>query len=627
MDFASYILGNEITEAIGWFIIHSLWQGALIAGLLFITLALLRRWSSQIRYYLSFGSLLMMVVFSAITFHKALTYADEKIELRQVIMSNPDYLANYLKENRLNEEENSILPAKKLFNKKRALRRVKIQKHFPWIVSIWIIGLVIYLVRVVAELLYLRRIRRNQGSQPDMKWIMKAREFAKRLQIKKKVGIYLSTIIKSPLTTGFLKPVILIPASLLTGLSHEHIEAIIAHELAHIKRNDYLINILQTLIETLFFFHPAVWYISAQIRKERENACDDIAIALTNDKVNYAKALTLAQEHIHYHAKLAMAFSPFRSSLFQRIKRLNTKIKMKTNLTEKLIAGVIVLSGFVFLSFVVDGKYNQFKQLTDSRGKTVDSTSGPNTIVVHKTNMDSSGHEVLTKHNGKERGEELDSLIAALEEHGEMSKEVEKVFELALAEKDEILSEEIMQSIHLALTEIDIDEIFHAAMEAIKEAGIATQVALEDEEIHLKICESLDGEFPDSVNIQTQLVVKEALDAACKELEELDINVVIADALKEAGRALEELDLENVINEAFDEAMEECDEEMEEFEKERRYVVKIRKDFDDEEINFEEQEQVLEEKKEELKRQLKELEEQKKEVRKKQKVKYKNKKE
>ncbi len=115
----------------------------------------------------------------------------------------------------------------------------------------------------------------------------------------------MSRAIKSHVTTGFLKPVILVPASMISGLSPEQIYAILAHELAHIRRNDYIINVIQTLIETIFFFHPAIWYISVQIRKERENACDDIAVELTGDKVNYAKTLAFTQDYVFRQGMLS----------------------------------------------------------------------------------------------------------------------------------------------------------------------------------------------------------------------------------------------------------------------------------------------------------------------------------
>ena len=612
MDIANTIFGNEITEALGWFIIHSLWQGALIALLILVTIMILKRASSRLRYYLSFIALLMLVSFSAITFEKALNYAKEKIELKESILNNPDYLTDFIKEQGLSKPDESALNANASFNLKRVVRRAEIQKHFPWIVSIWIIGLLFYFIKILIGLINQYRLIRFGKEPISNKWIARLQDFTAQLRIKKEIGIFLSSRVATPLTTGFLKPIILIPASMLSGLSTEHLEAIIAHELAHIKRNDYIINILQTLIETLFFFHPAVWYISSQIRKERENACDDIAIELTNDKLNYAKALAMAEEFVVNHGNFAMAFSPFKHTLLQRIKRLNTKINMKTKLNEKLIAGLIILGGFVFLSFVIDGNTNQFKHELNRSEANVDTASKSNKIVIKETTSDDSGNKVVTKRVYKTNMTELDSLVAALEEHGEMSKDLEKVVELAILDGEDFLSEEIFESLHMALADLDIQMIVSEAMEAAKIGMKAAEDALKDEYIHLKICESIDEDFSDSIDEQTQLIVKEALAEACKELEDLDIQVVISEAMEEATQALQDLDIDVIITEALEEAREEM-------EAERRHVVKIRKELYENDSDLEEQEQELNKKEEELKKELEELEKEIKELKKKQK--------
>jgi len=113
---------------------------------------------------------------------------------------------------------------------------------------------------------------------------------------------------------------ILLPASALTGLSSEQLEAIFAHELAHIRRNDYLLNILQTIVEILGFYHPAVWWISHKIRAERENCCDDLAVSISGDRVCYARALTSMEEIRARHGQLAVAAGG--GNLFKRIYRL-----------------------------------------------------------------------------------------------------------------------------------------------------------------------------------------------------------------------------------------------------------------------------------------------------------------
>ncbi len=137
---------------------------------------------------------------------------------------------------------------------------------------------------------------------------------------KRSVQLLISPLIQVPTVIGWLRPVVLFPVGALAGVPSEHIEALLAHELAHIRRHDYLINILQSIAEATLFYHPAVWWISRNIRTERENCCDDIAVAITGDPLTYAQALTNLESHRPAHLTPALAANG--GSLKQRIARL-----------------------------------------------------------------------------------------------------------------------------------------------------------------------------------------------------------------------------------------------------------------------------------------------------------------
>ena len=122
-------------------------------------------------------------------------------------------------------------------------------------------------------------------------WQRMATRLSRRLHIGRAITLLESALVDVPTVIGWLKPVVLLPASALAGLSPQQLEAILAHELAHIRRHDYLVNLLQTLVETVLFYHPAVWWLSRRIRIERENCCDDLAVSLCGDPVAYAQAL------------------------------------------------------------------------------------------------------------------------------------------------------------------------------------------------------------------------------------------------------------------------------------------------------------------------------------------------
>ena len=132
-------------------------------------------------------------------------------------------------------------------------------------------------------------------------------KLAQRLRVTGPVKLVESTLVQIPTVVGWLRPVILLPASAIVGLTPKQLEALLAHELAHIRRHDYLINMLQSIIEILGFYHPAVWWISHQIRIERENCCDDLAVSISGDTAHYAKTLVEMERIRSGHAELALA--------------------------------------------------------------------------------------------------------------------------------------------------------------------------------------------------------------------------------------------------------------------------------------------------------------------------------
>jgi beta-lactamase regulating signal transducer with metallopeptidase domain len=150
-----------------------------------------------------------------------------------------------------------------------------------------------------------------------------------------------SSLVDAPTVIGFLKPVILLPTSALTGLSMQQLELLLAHELAHIRRHDYLVNILQSVIETLLFYHPAVWWVSHRIRVEREHCCDDVAVRVSGNAVVYAKALATL-ETLRHEPQLALAANG--GQLVKRIKRVLGKPEKSGNwLVGALLISVMIV--------------------------------------------------------------------------------------------------------------------------------------------------------------------------------------------------------------------------------------------------------------------------------------------
>ncbi|MGB2807004.1 MAG: secretin N-terminal domain-containing protein, partial [Sedimentisphaerales bacterium] len=190
----------------------------------------------------------------------------------------------------------------------------------PSIVFGWLIGVFALSLWHLGGWAHLQRLKRKNINQVDTSLKDKLGNLAERLKVTRPVKLMKSALVQIPTVVGCLRPVILLPASALTGLSSGQLEAVLAHELAHIYRYDYLVNMLQTVVEIVGFYHPAVWWISHKMRIERENCCDDLAVSVCGDKVGYARALTLMEETRLAQGELVIAASG--GNLFTRISRL-----------------------------------------------------------------------------------------------------------------------------------------------------------------------------------------------------------------------------------------------------------------------------------------------------------------
>ncbi|MGH9476930.1 MAG: M56 family metallopeptidase [Terriglobales bacterium] len=161
----------------------------------------------------------------------------------------------------------------------------------PYIVALWAAGIVLCGSYATAGWLWAQRIRQRAASALPASWSSELDALRARLHVSARVRLALSPRVTSPCTLGWLRPIVLIPLSALTQLTPDQLRALLAHELAHIRRHDYLVNLAQRAVEVVFFFHPAVWWLSRQVSNERELCCDDFAVAACGDRALYARAL------------------------------------------------------------------------------------------------------------------------------------------------------------------------------------------------------------------------------------------------------------------------------------------------------------------------------------------------
>jgi len=284
-------------ERLAWTLLHFIWQGTLLAAIYAVARVAAGSVTARARYAMACAVLLAMALSPAATYCWL---------ARSGIAASP-------------------APALTPPNAQAAAAASPYaadtwQAALPWIVMIWFAGVTLCSVRLAAGWISAARLRSSHNHPASAEWEHALQRLIERMRVGRSVRLLVSDHVESLSVIGWLRPVILAPVGLLTGLTPDHLEALLAHELAHIRRHDYLVNLLQGIAESLLFYHPAVWWLSAQIRAEREHCCDDLAVAASGDVLTYARALAELESARPAHFKAALAAND--GSLVRRIRRL-----------------------------------------------------------------------------------------------------------------------------------------------------------------------------------------------------------------------------------------------------------------------------------------------------------------
>lgn len=591
MDLIQSLFPDELIETIGWTIFHSLWQATLVLILLLVVLFFMKKYSPRIRYFIAFSGLVSIVVISGFTAFKSYSYAKEKVEIKQTLISNPLEVKEILKQ-KLAAETESKTKANQFISSANTIKlRAFLQRNFPVVFLLWVLGMFYFLIRLLGGIVHLQQIRTRHVTNMESEWILKFEEIKEKLVINKSVEFLQSAMIKVPMLLGYFKPVVLLPVSLMTGLAPNEIEAVIAHELAHLKRHDYLLNIIQSVIEAVFFFHPAVWLISKIIRNEREHSCDDLAVQSTGDKLNYIKALAAAQEiSMSTAPNYAVAFSNNKSGLLNRVKRIKNQNTMKNNVTEGFVAASIIFFSLILLSFTIDGE--NLKHELDS----VPTPPEPREV---------RAEPAPVKPVSRVKPDSINRIIEGkVHEVPEVPEEMEQLMEIAYTYNDEELSDLINQSMELAFKEIEMNEIMSFAMQqadsALSEIDINAIIAEAMEEAKIEIQAEVDS--PE--------IALEAMEIAKSTMEAIDIGEIIEMAMQEAAIAIEAIDMEEIMQEAMaeaEEAKEASEDEMRAAMYEAQEAMKEAQEAmkESQKMQFESQQKLTEEEKARIKEELK----------------------
>lgn len=337
----NFLVNDSIITAVSWTLIHSLWLGLAAAILAGFTLLLTKKSTSAIRYNLLAGLSVVFLVTIGFIFYNEFetqttviqvdTLIKSQLGAEQVVSSSPTMIK---------EEVSGPFSMVTSF----------ISNYGSWIVLIWFVIFIFKCIRMTGDLRQVYRARNYQTNFPAEMWQKRVSELQVSLRIKRSVQLLESKLVTIPSVTGFFKPVILVPVGLLNNIPQDQVEAILLHELAHIRRSDYAVNLMQTFFEILFFFNPGVLWISSLLKDERENCCDDLAISITNNKKEFVNALISFQEYNMNTKRFSLQFGDHKMKLADRAKRIlfNTN-KMLSNREKYFLSACAALSVILLL--------------------------------------------------------------------------------------------------------------------------------------------------------------------------------------------------------------------------------------------------------------------------------------
>ncbi|MEM7350711.1 MAG: M56 family metallopeptidase [Acidobacteriota bacterium] len=343
-----------------WTLLHFLWQGALVAAVLAAALTALRRQGPQVRYAIALGALATLVALplatGALLAARANDAASSTTKLAAARLSGADGAPD-------NAKASTVAGAHQALATQAGTAYptyFRLEPLLPWLVGLWLIGVTALSCVQLGGWRRVRQLRKCGIGRVGKPLQATCDRLAERLAVRRSVKVLESALVRVPTVIGWLRPVILVPASALSGLSPRQLESILAHELAHVRRHDYLVNVLQVATETLLFYHPAVWWVSRQVRDLREHCCDDLAVAICGDRMVYARALAELEE-LRFAAPI-FALGADGGALLGRIRRLaggDTEERAPGWLAGGLAVSSLVASAILFILSTQPGQAQQ----------------------------------------------------------------------------------------------------------------------------------------------------------------------------------------------------------------------------------------------------------------------------
>jgi beta-lactamase regulating signal transducer with metallopeptidase domain len=359
MDLLTNFNLHELIHAIGWTLIHSLWQAIAIGAVIWLLFRFISKDNARIRYALSGLGLILISLASAITFYRYIP--------TNTSIAVSDFTAQLQTINYVQQEET-------FFAKLWTQLQDQLENIFPYLVQIWMIGILFLSINLILKYIHTLKFKKQQSYPLRSEYKLIADRLIQKFNFKQNILFKESGLLDIPSVIGYFKPMVLLPVSLISGIPENQLEIIIAHELAHIRRHDYLLQFIQGIIELIFFYHPIVWWLSSVVNTERENICDDLAVTICGESLPLIKALNNMEAIRKKQYEMVLQFSGKKGIVLNRIQRI-LRSKVSTNPKRErfmlsgvftlLFAGLFLISNFA-ISENTDSQKAFFSKITNN---------------------------------------------------------------------------------------------------------------------------------------------------------------------------------------------------------------------------------------------------------------------
>ncbi len=505
------VVAEMLSHSLAWALLFSLWQGAIIYGLLFMLAKALPGISSRVKYYLSMSAFAGLFVWFADTW--ASQYSQIKADMAYLPAMTGSGMEKTLSAHTVATAGGPAL---------HTLASV-LEQNCSIIMLLYTAGLGLMLGRLMLNVWQVRQLRTEGELLPDAAWNEAIAKWRKKLNISRAVTLKVSARINVPMMLGALKPIILMPMATINNLTTDEVEAILLHELAHIKRHDYLLNMLQTIGETILFFNPFVWLISAVVRKDRELCCDDIVVANTASPLSYARALTMIAAGSNEQAEMAMAATGSKNQLFHRIKRIMEMKKSNINYSRLTIAVAAILaitftiavfsftpsfaqkakksgtpdttrkSVYKYRTVTIDGNGNKTEE-EEVSDKPIEQTHGKKEVTLSYDDGDTTGGKkikkkvvIINKEDGDDEEGMNDETYTAVEKAMEdVDKEMKNIDWAAISKEMDKSLQEVQKSLQEVNKELQNSKMNKKINIEVKKRLEQSKSAMEDAQRHMK---------------------------------------------------------------------------------------------------------------------------------------------